>query len=362
MSFESNIKKIVKAHELPYLSVRVFKGYDLVLKYNTENATGLERLQMYSMSKIFTVVSIMQLIEQGKLSLKDKVERFFPCFKKTTYLKGEKIKKNRTKTTIKHLLMMTSGLTYDTDTPRIKALRESAYETATLKDFIPAFVGSPLAFKSGTSYTYGLSHDVLAGIVEIVSGMSFDEYVRKNIFDKLETQSATFKNDFTNVYEKYECKDDLSVVPTTLENALLFSKNYISGGAGLISNVEDYSKLVKALTNGGVAENGQRILSKESIDALTKSPLSNEFVKHSFNWQGNEYGYGLGVRVRLVDNDFGLNKGEFGWDGACGSFWLSDPTSGISVVMGMNILSWNKRYLGIHTEILKEIYAELSKK
>lgn len=64
---------------------------------------------------------------------------------------------------------------------------------------------------------------------------------------------------------------------------------------------------------------------------MIKNPLSNEFVKNSLTWLTIDYGYGLGVRVREKDSEFGVKKGEFGWDGACGSYWLSDIDSGVSV-------------------------------
>lgn len=361
MTFQERIQKIVDKHGLPYLDVVAFNGYQSIFRYVTPNATGEERLQMFSMSKIFTVVSVMQLIEKGKLSLKDKVNKFFPCFNETYYLKDGKVLKNKKIITIKNLLQMTSGLTYNVDDPNIKEVYNQKGDTATLKDFIPSFIKTPLCFKVGTSFEYGLSHDVLAGVVEVVTGLTFDEYVEKNIFKPLGMDSATFKNDFEGVYPKYECREDLSVALAPIDNVLIFSKNYISGGAGLICSVMDYAKIVKALTNGGVAENGYRILEEKTVNSLIKSPLPNEFVKHSFYWQGEDYGYGLGVRVRLKDSGYGINKGEFGWDGACGAFWLSDKTSGISIVIGMNVFAWERKYHGIHAEILKEIYAEMNK-
>jgi len=101
------------------------------------------------------------------------------------------------------------------------------------------------------------------------------------------------------------------------------------------------------------------LLKPETIDEMIKNPLPYDFVKHCFNWQGDEYGYGLGVRVREKDTSWGLHKGEFGWDGACGSFWLSDRENSLSIVIGMNVLSWELKYMGIHSEIVKEIYSAL---
>jgi len=361
MSFKEKIDKIVQKNGLPYLEVLVFKGYQEKLSFK-HNATGKERLQMYSMSKIFTVVSALQLIEQGKLCLSDKVEKFFPCFEKTYYKNGKKIVPNPTPITIKHLLTMTSGLSYEIHTPFIKEVKEKMGESGKMKDFIPAFIKSPLLFEPGKDFKYSLSHDVLAGVVEVVAGKSFDEYVEENIFKPLEMQSATFKNYQGEIFEKYVCRKDLTVVPTSLDNELLLSNNYISGGAGLVSSIKDYSKLVKALTNNGVAENGAVILKKETIDMMVDSPLPNEFVGQNLSWLTNEYGYGLGVRVREKENEYGVKKGEFGWDGACGSFWLADRESEVSVVIGMNVLSWELKYLGIHNEIVNVVYQHIKEK
>ena len=75
--------------------------------------------------------------------------------------------------------------------------------------------------------------------------------------------------------------------------------------------------------------------------------------------QGNDYGYGLGVRTRTVATEWGLPVGEFGWDGAAGSYLLADPKNKISVFIGMHLKSWPKVFVGKHLEIVKRIYEEL---
>ena len=149
------------------------------------------------------------------------------------------------------------------------------------------------------------------------------------------------------------------VSPASIHNDLLLSDSYISGGAGMVTTLTDYAKLIKALANGGVGENGHRVLSQDTIKAISSPVLSHSFVMADFNWQGDDYGYGLGVRVREKDTDWGLQKGEFGWDGAAGSFWLVDPQRNVSIVLGMNILSWERKHMGIHMQIVEMIYREL---
>jgi CubicO group peptidase (beta-lactamase class C family) len=360
--FKGRLSKLLEENKLEYLDVAVYKNGKAVGRFLGGDAKGSELLQMYSMSKIFTVVCALRLIERGLLRLEDKVGDFYPDFNRAFYLKDGEPRRTETDVTVWHLLTMTSGLTYELETPEIIAVREALGDAATVHDFIPAFAKAPLAFEPGTDFEYGLSHDVLLGIVEKVSGVPFCEQVKNEIFDPLGMSSASFTPDTVGVYKKFECLEDGRVVDADSSNVFLLSKGYISGGAGLKCTVSDYSKLVIALTNGGIAPNGYRVLEESTLNMLMHKELDNSFVKRSFFWQGEDYGYGLGVRVRERECDFGLPIGEFGWDGACGQFWLSDRENGVSIVVGMNVLAWELKYMGIHSDIVRAVYETLEVK
>ena len=138
------------------------------------------------------------------------------------------------------------------------------------------------------------------------------------------------------------------------------TKNYSSGGAGLVATAEDYAIFAATLASGGVSENGYRLLKPESIEKMKELQFDGLNVNNNYTCvQGKDYGYGLGVRVRTNALDCGIPKGEFGWDGAAGSYVLVDTDNAISITMGMNILDWPKVFKGEHLAIAKLIYEEL---
>lgn len=352
------ISQLCEVRELPYLDLRVYRGYDQVFRF-LKGDDGNAFLQMYSMSKAVTVTAAMMLVEQGRLILSDPVEKYYPEFAATSFLCDGVVQPNPNRMTVWNLLTMTSGLSYDVATEEILAVTREKGQEAVLQDYVRAFAKTPLSFPTGEAFQYSLSHDLLAAVVEKVSGMCFADFVKQYIFDPLDMESSTFYNVEDGVFPMLVCDDDGNVKPAPVHNDLLLSDSYISGGAGMNTKLDDYAKLVKALANGGVAENGCRILREETVKMIAEPLLSHEFVKNDFNWQGDDYGYGLGVRVRLNDTAWGLRRGEFGWDGAAGSFWLVDPERSVSIVMGMNILAWEKKHMGIHMEITEMLYREL---
>lgn len=353
------LENILEKNGIEYFDVIVKEGYKTKYRFLAGGADGSELLQLYSMSKGITVTLGMRLIERGLLSLDDRVSKFFPSFKSTTYVSDGKILPNPNEMTLKNLFTMTSGMSYDVEAKEILEVTKRLGDSARLCDYVPAFAKIPLSFPSGEDFQYSLSHDLLAAIIEKIVDTPFAVHAKNEIFIPMEMNSSTFENITDGVFKKLSCDAEGNLSPAPKENALLFSKSYTSGGAGLNSTVEDYSKFVAALTNNGKAENGYQLLSESGVKALTSPLLPWSFIKNNLDWLPSEYSYGLGVRVRTKDTAWGLSKGEFGWDGAAGSFWLSDPNKKISVVMGMNILSWELKYRGIHFEILEQIYRYL---
>lgn len=353
------LNKTVIENEIDYLDVLVKDGYSEKYRFLSHGARGNEFLRLYSMSKGITITAAMRLIERGKMSLSDKVSDYFAPFKDCVYEKDGKILKNPVDMTVKHLFTMTSGLDYEVEAKEITEITERIGKGARLLDYVPAFAKRPLSFVSGEKFKYSLSHDLLAAIVEKVADIPFEEYVEKEIFIPLGMKSSTFRNVDEGIFKQLSCDTDGIITPAHSHNALLFSPSYTSGGAGMNSTVSDYAKFVSALTMGGKGEDGYPLLTKNSVDAIATPILLRDFIKEELFWLPNEYSYGLGVRVRTQKNEAGIPEGEFGWDGAAGSFWLADPKNKISVVIGMNILSWENRYRGIHFKILNDIYSSL---
>ncbi len=125
----------------------------------------------------------------------------------------------------------------------------------------------------------------------------------------------------------------------------------------MISTVEDYAVFADALACDGIAANGYQVIDTKTLKEVRSEQISALAVNNNFTCvQGDEYGYGLGVRVRKVDTDWGLKIGEYGWDGAAGAYLLVDPQRQISVTMGKHLREWHNVFVGKHLEIVKHIY------
>ena len=129
----------------------------------------------------------------------------------------------------------------------------------------------------------------------------------------------------------------------------------------IIGTAEDFSKFAVALANGGLAANGHRILSPESVSRMHRVEVSVQDINRKFSCiQGKDYSYGLGVRTRIVPTEWGLGVGEFGWDGAAGSYLMVDPDRHISLVIGLHLRDWWRIFKERHLAITEQVYRELN--
>jgi CubicO group peptidase (beta-lactamase class C family) len=357
------VQKLCAEKGLPYLDVRMYKGYEEIFAYglaNEETPTGRERLHLYSATKPMTVVCAMRLVEEGKLCLDDLVEKYLPAYA-NAFLLNENGEPTPTKMrmTVRHLLTMSGGLTYNVTTKPIQELLQKTNGKADTEAMVSAFVETPLLFEPGERFEYSLCHDVLAAVVEKASGKRFSAYMQELIFDPLGMSDSGFHREKEGMYDKYDCNERGEIRQVPPVNSLVFGENYDSGGAGVISTVDDYVKFAVALANGGVGGNGSRLLQEDTLKRIT-TQCSDMGIDNTFTCiQGSEYAYGLGVRVRKQDTPWGLDSGEFGWDGAAGTYLMVDPKKKISVVIGMHLLSWPYVFVGEHLQIVKCLYEDL---
>lgn len=358
---KGEIREILVSARIPYADVICYKGEEEILRLvYGENATGTENLQMFSCSKPVTSFAAMQLVERGLLGLDDDVEKYLPEIGGRYLIdeRGNKVEP-KNKMTVRNLLTMTAGFTYNTRTAPILELQKKNPD-AVLRDFISAFVATPMAFEAGTKFEYSLCYDVLAAVIEAATKTKFSAFVQENIFEPLGMKKSFFDNREASFPQKYYVNEKGEMRPCGEENELILTKNYESGGAGLVSTVEDYAEFAKCLWRGGVTARGERILGEKYLKQLSSEQVSNGSVKNEFTCvQGADYGYGFGVRVRKTDTPWGLKRGEFGWDGAAGSYSFIDPNENVVIVMGMNLLGWPNVFTGKHVEIVRAIYENL---
>jgi len=322
---------------------------------------------IYSCSKITTVTAALQLFENGYFLLDDPLYDFIPEYKEMFIKDGSgNITKAKHPITLRHLFTMTSGLTYDLNTPafdKATKLTNGKMNTLTVAKCI---ADDPLSFEPGTTWQYSLSHDILAAVVEVVSGRKFRDYVKENIFMPLDMNESYYHSSavIDRVSEQYRYFNSDEVDTVKLQSAakndadgiltnvgkevqnFVFGDEYDSGGAGITTSISDYSKFLSALANSGTGATGERILSPGTIELLRTNQLAQK-QKESFNWsQLRGYGYGLGVRTmtNLAEGGSCGSVGEFGWGGAAGSTALIDPNLHLSMLYAHHMLNPQEEY------------------
>lgn len=185
--------------------------------------------------------------------------------------------------TVRHLLTMSGGYDYSPigNTVKRQAVLDIAGANASTLKVINAYAQLPLLFEPGSRFCYSICHEILAGIVETVSGLAFNDYVNQNIFIPLGMTHSSYRHSpeflkkITNLYRFV----DGAVKPVEKINRHVLTPNYASGGAGTISTVDDYSLFADAMASGGTAANGYRILRPDTIRLLSQPQLRYTIVK-----------------------------------------------------------------------------------
>lgn len=343
---------LVQEKGVPGCDIKIMQGHQTLLRYSSgvRDYAGTQPIQkddiyfMYSCTKPMTCAAAMQLVEQGLVGLDDPVSKYLPEYKNAFLMKDGKAVPVQNAMTIRHLFTMTGGLNYDRSTQPIHDVIAANPHAGTV-EIVNALVRSPLQFEPGDHFLYSMCHDVLAAVVEVASGMRFSDYMRKNIWEPLGMTDTCFRlpeDQMHRLVALYECDGTERIFPFSSPQEFNLTDCYESGGAGLFSTVDDYSLFADAMANGGVGITGKQILKPETIDLMRSEQLGSFVMDTRFSCAtGNGYGYGLGVRT-LVDKSEGQRSalGEFGWDGAAGSFVLMDPTHKLSIFFAMHVRRW----------------------
>ncbi|MEP7318587.1 MAG: serine hydrolase domain-containing protein [Panacibacter sp.] len=319
-----------------------YKGYgyaDVATKKPMKNDAIF---RIMSQTKAITSVGIMILYEQGKLLLDEPISDFIPEFKHPVILDKfndadtsyTTVPANR-EITFHDLLTHTSGLDYtDIGSSKVQAVYTKnhipsglGYFDASLLESMKALGKLPLSFQPGEKWQYGLNSDLLGCLIEVISGMNLEDFLRKNIFDPLGMKDTYFNVPASKA-------DRLATVYTedSLQHIIKWShefrhidpdyptmnKHYFSGGAGLSSTAFDYAVFMQMLLNGGTY-NGHQILAKRTVEMMT----SNQINPGLF---GDDYfGLGFGVTSAKSAAKGPRNEGSFAWGGYYGTTYWADP-------------------------------------
>lgn len=320
--------------------------------------TGDRLCWIFSCTKVITCVAAMRLVEEGRLRLSDPVSKYLPAFGELTVMqKDRSVVPAQNVMTVEHLFTMTGGLDYDLRAPAI--LEAVSNPNNGTVEIVSAMAKKPLQFEPGTHYAYSLCHDVLAAVVEVVSGMRFSDYLKTYLLDPLGMTNTGFRP--TPEQEARICSSfDFDIArgeatPRVPDNAYALSHNYDSGGAGLFSCPADYIQLLTALACNGVAANGYQVLKPETIAMMEENRLCDTAWKDFINRNGRHYGYGWGlcgrVHVNPVYSHAATSVGEFGWDGAAGAYALVDRKNGVAIYYAQQVRGCGYVYNAIHPRL-----------
>ncbi|MBO5287727.1 MAG: beta-lactamase family protein [Clostridia bacterium] len=358
-SLQKYLDTILVREKVPGFDCKVMHKGQEVFRYqggfkdkeNQVKMKGDELYMLYSASKPITCAVGLHAMEEGKFLMTHPLWWYLPEFRnckvKTVHEDGSvTYEPLNGEIRIHDIFNMTAGLNYDCGSQQIRDAVK-ANPKAPTREIIKAIATMPLDFEPNTRWQYSLCHDVVACLVEVATGEKFSDYVKKVVFDPLEMEAYYHMTPEIEprVMSQYRFNDSTGMpdlVPK--KNEYIFGEEYDSGGAGVITSVDDYSKFAYAMTNYGKGANGARILSKASVNLMRSNTLPPDSQKYRdfSGWMSNaEYGYGYGVRTKIgVGRGGNLTSiGEFGWDGAAGFLCSIDPEKQITLVYGQQMLN-----------------------
>ncbi|HRJ31493.1 MAG TPA: serine hydrolase domain-containing protein [Cyclobacteriaceae bacterium] len=340
-------------------------GYSDVDSKKTMQKDNIFRIA--SQSKAIASLAAMILWEEGKFQLDDPVSRYIPEFKNPTVLKSFNAADSSYTTepagreiTIRHLLTHTSGIDY-------AAIGSNEFKAIYAKAGVPSGIGNdgdvigdkikilaklPLKHKPGERWTYGLNIDVIGYLVELWSGMPFDQFLKKRVFDPLGMKDTWFylpkdKHDrLVTLYSDQGGKLARQVAPVYDNVNPDYPKTngkYFSGGAGLSSTVEDYAKFLHLFLNKG-QYNGVRILSRKTVELILTNQLHVP--------DANPFGLAFGLETDSNDYQSIVSIGSFSWGGAFNTHYWADPKEQLIGIIYTNMYNSSQWSLGSKFKVL----------
>lgn len=328
--------------------------------------------RIYSMTKPITSVALMMLYEEGAFLLENAVSRWIPELADlTVWVEGTAdapvTRPLETPLTVHHVLTHTSGLTYGF---QFAHPVDELYRRADLGNFsVPDYsldeglarLGQvPLLFEPGTQWNYSMSTDVCGALVERISGVPLDQFLRTRIFEPLGMVDTAFQapeDDVDRCSVLYVRTPDQLMAPLAPAAAMTVAPKFLSGGGGLVGTADDYLRFCHMLLGGGQLD-GVRLLSPRTLEAMTSNHLPggrtlNEMGQTTFAEVAMEgTGFGLGFSV-LVDPTANLSLGSTGlyaWGGAASTAFWVDPAEEVVVVFMTQLLPSNTYPLRRHLQ------------
>ena len=318
--------------------------------------------QIFSMTKPVTGVAMMQLWEQGKFKLDDPLAKYLPEFANVrVYAGGDSagtptLEALSRPITVADITRHTAGFAVNPNEKGVGALFRAANpgdRNNTITQFSQKLATVPLAFQPGTRWSYGISVDVQAALVERVSGQPFGRYVREHILDPLKMRETRYlvpeadRGRFAALYQR-NAAGALVRVPDSTGKAFNTKPWALEPGAfGFTSTLDDYMRFARMLLNGGELD-GVRILRPETVRLMATNHLPATVRDSSFLTGKGQVGFGIDFAVRhsapKAAAEMNGVVGEFFWDGAASTLFWVDPANQLTAVLFTQVVPFDSRF------------------
>ena len=350
----------VDSQFLPGVSTALLRGREVVDRFccgfaDKESGTALREdhiHRIFSSTKLVTSCAVMLLLEEGRIALDDPIERYIPELGGLQVLRPgatriDDTEPARSSITIRHLMTHTSGLSYgifDPGTVQFAAYnqRNVANRDQTLAELMTVLAGLPLSFHPGTQWEYSVATDVLGRLVEVESGASFGEFLKRRIFEPLGMVDTDFwvpeakRDRLATLYVGVDLLDPtqpglLRADDKPYPGAYTKKMPRKSGGGGLVSTLGDNVRLLQSLIPGGPT-----LLEPETIALMWSSQLPPGLCVQFPNLPRiSTRGFALGSSLNTGPVPAMPEEavGEVGWGGLAGTIWWINPRIGIAAVL-----------------------------
>jgi len=335
--------------------------------------------RIMSMTKAITSVAAMQLVERGKLELDADAGEVLPELRDPQVLEGFDAESGEPilrpaagPITARQLLTHTSGLAYEIWSPEIIQYMErmgvpSAFDEGA------GFLEVPLVHDPGTRWCYGISTDWLGQIVERVSGLRLDAYLRQHVLGPLgmpETDFVVTESQLSRVPSVYARQDDGSLALPTEPFAAPIQVDFFSGGGGLHSTTLEYLRFLRMMLRGGELE-GARILARETVELMSQNQIGGfeqEILRTAMPEISNDVDlfpgmvkkWGLGFMINTEPIEGRRAAGSLAWAGLFNSYFWIDCASGVCGVLLTQILPFfDRRVVSLFEDFERAVYDSL---
>jgi len=296
-----------------------------------------------SQTKAIVSIAFLQLVEKGKISLEDPIEKYIPNFanQKVAVLVADTFKlisKNRS-ITIRDLLTHQAGISSTDEYPKFKTLFEK-YKLnqplnqgyPSLKEEVDQIAAMPLVHQPGERFSYGLCTNVIGRLIEIIAGTTLDEYLTKNIFEPLQMQDTYFylpkekHNRLVKVYTKYSKDSLMEINPNVypVDYPLQTKGKYFSAIGGLVSTTHDYGNFLQCLLHNGKLNNGKQLIGEKILNEFWTNQLGDKTFVFGGVKSLNNFGLGVGLTTKAGQVINNASEGSFFWGGAFNTAYMVD--------------------------------------